>query len=86
MWGLHHLSEFAERTSYATERDVERERRAAASVDHRRVGSSEPGVVGKKVVMQTGEFAMLLTLMRVTLVPGHTCSPLYWHMTHITRT
>ena len=47
----------AERTYYATERDVEHERRAAASPHHRRIGSSEPGVVGQKVVMQTGELS-----------------------------
>ena len=35
----------AERTYYAVERNVEQERRAAASPRHRRFGSSEPGVV-----------------------------------------
>ena len=50
----------AERTPYATERDVEHERRAAASPQHRRFGSSEPNVVGKKVVMRAGEFVMTL--------------------------
>ena len=76
----------AERTPYATERDVEHERRAAASPHHRRIGSSEPGVVGEKVMMQTGEFAMLLDVDEGDPRVWPYCPPICQRIKHKTRT
>ena len=76
----------AERTPYATERDVEHDRRAAASPHHRRIGSSEPGVVGKKVVTQTGEFAILLDVDEGDPRAWPYLFPLYQSIRHKTRT
>ena len=75
----------AERTVYAAKRGVDHECRAAASPHHRRFGSSEPGIVGKKVVMQTGEFDMLLDVDENDPRACSYVSPLDQSIKHNTR-